>query len=121
MTRLVKESPNGSTVKGRAERPGGRSDLLKHAVPGRLVIEASVCSPAILPGNPPEPCPELLTEDEAIRYLRIDTIDIANPSETLRGYRGQGVLRATQVSKKLFYRRVELDRFLERITDQNPR
>ena len=27
---------------------------------------------AILPGNPPEICPELLTTEEAIKYLRLD-------------------------------------------------
>ena len=74
-----------------------------------------------LPGDPPVPCPELLTECEAIRYLRLDTVDIRHPADTLRRYRDQGLLRATQVSKSLFYRRVELDRFLARITDENPR
>ena len=33
----------------------------------------------ILPGEPQQPCPELLTEGEAARYLRLDTIDISNP------------------------------------------
>ena len=78
-------------------------------------------APAILPGNPPQPCPELLTEEEAIRYLRLDTIEIANRSGTLRRYRERGLLRATQVSKRVFYRRTELDRFLERLTEDNPR
>ena len=76
----------------------------------------------VLPGVPPQPCPELLTEDEAIRYLRLDTITgLRNPSETLARYRAQGMLRGTQVSKRVFYRRVELDRFLERVTAENPR
>lgn len=78
-------------------------------------------TPAILPGKPVQPCPELLTEEEAIRYLRLDTVDIANPAATLRRYREQGTLRATQVSKRVFYRRKELDRFLERVTETNPR
>ncbi len=77
--------------------------------------------PVILPGNPPQPCPELLTEEEAIRYLRLDTINIKNPPETLARYRDEGILRGTQVSKRVFYRRNELDRFLERLTDKNPR
>ncbi len=77
--------------------------------------------PVILPGDPPQPCPELLTEEEAIRYLRLDTVKVARPSETLRRYRDTGLLRATQVSKRLFYRRTELDRFLERLTHSNPR
>lgn len=75
----------------------------------------------ILPGDPPKPCPELLTEEEAIRYLRLDTVNVGDPSATLRRYREMGILRATQVSKRLFYRRVELDRFLERATESNPR
>ncbi len=68
-----------------------------------------------------DPCPYLLTEAEAIRYLRLDTIGIANPDDTLRRYRDMGLLRATQVSKKLFYLRRELDLFLARITERNAR
>ena len=76
----------------------------------------------VLPGGPPLPCPELLTEEEAIRYLRLDTISgLRNPKETLARYRAAGMLRGTQVSKRIFYRRVELDRFLERLTTENPR
>ena len=76
----------------------------------------------ILPGGQfPQPCPELLTEGEAIRYLRLDTVGIAKPAESLRYYREKGLLRATQVSKRLFYRRVELDRLLDRLTESNPR
>lgn len=81
----------------------------------------SLLSWAILPGNPPSPCPELLTEDEAFRYLRLDTVGIENPSETLARYRRDGMLRGTQVSKRIMYRRVELERFLERQTEENPR
>lgn len=70
---------------------------------------------------PAMPCPELLTEDEAIRYLRLDIIDVENPEETLRRYRKQGLVRGTQVGKCVRYRRQELERFLERITESNPR
>ena len=76
----------------------------------------------VLPGNPPQPCPELLTEEEAVRYLRLDTIHgLRSPGETLARYRAMGSLRGTQVSKSVFYRRVELDRFLDRLTNENPR
>ncbi len=75
----------------------------------------------VLPGNPPEPCPELLTEGEAVRYLRLDEIDIEDPAGTLRYYRKKGLLRATQVGKSVRYRRVELERFLDRLTETNPR
>ena len=76
---------------------------------------------AWLPGNPASPCPELLTEDEAIRYLRLDTIRIQDPAATLRSYRKRRLLLGTQVSKKVFYRRTELEAFLQRQTQENPR
>ena len=76
----------------------------------------------VLPGSPLLPCPELLTEEEAIRYLRLDTIrGLKNPGESLARYRATGMLRGTQVSKSVFYRRIELDRFLDRLTSENPR
>jgi hypothetical protein len=76
---------------------------------------------AFLPGEPSQPCPELLTEAEALRYLRLDLIDVENPANTLRYYRQKGLLFATQVGKCVRYRRVELDRLLDRLTDTNPR
>lgn len=78
---------------------------------------------AVLPttGGGVEPCPSLLTEAEAIRYLRLDTVAIRNPGATLRRYREAGTLRGTQVSKRVFYRRQELDEFLGRQTEGNPR
>lgn len=74
-----------------------------------------------LPGEPPAPCPELLTEEEAIRYLRLDTVGIRDPAATLRRYRERNLLRGTQVSKRIFYRRVEIEKFLEEQTENNPR
>lgn len=74
-----------------------------------------------LPGEPALPCPELLTEAEAIRYLRLDEIKTEDPAGTLRYYRKKGLLRGTQVGKCVRYRRVELERFLERVTETNPR
>ena len=68
-----------------------------------------------------QPCPELLTESEAFRYLRLDQVSIKNPGDTLRRYREIGLLRGTQISKRIFYRRCELDRLLERLTENNPR
>lgn len=71
--------------------------------------------------DPARPCPELLTEDEAIRYLRLDTTGVGRPGQTLERYRAMGLLRGTQVGRRVFYRRIELERFLERQTDANPR
>jgi hypothetical protein len=80
-------------------------------------------SPAVLPdGNGWfTPCPELMTEDEAIRFLRLDQINTEDSSGTLRYYRKKGLLRATQVGKCIRYRRIELEMLLERLTDVNPR
>ncbi|MCC6968975.1 MAG: helix-turn-helix domain-containing protein [Phycisphaerales bacterium] len=93
-----------------------------------------IFSPGVLPAHyrrdaegrlvevaPAMPCPELLTEEEALRYLRLDIIDIDNPEDTLRRYRKLGLIRGTQVGKCVRYRRQELERFLERITENNPR
>lgn len=80
-------------------------------------------TPAVLPdGNGGfTPCPELLTDEEAIRYLRLDQVNIADPGSTLRYYRMRGILRATQVGKCIRYRRIELDRLLDKLTETNPR
>jgi len=80
-------------------------------------------TPAVLPdGNGGfTPCPELLTDDEAIRFLRLDGINAENPANTLRYYRKKGFLRATQVGKCIRYRRIELEKLLERLTEANPR
>ena len=62
-----------------------------------------------------------MTEDEAVRYLRLDLIDVEDPAGTLTYYRKTGKLRGTQVGKCVRYRRVELDRLLDRLTEGNPR
>jgi len=67
------------------------------------------------------PCPDILTEDEAVKYLRLDTIDIKNPGETLRRYRAGGSLRAVQISKAILYPLSELRRFIETLAENNPR
>ena len=80
-------------------------------------------TPVVLPdGNGAfTPCPELLTEAEAIRFLRIDTVKIKNPAATLRRYREAGILRGVQISKKVFYSHKELVLFIEQLTEKNPR
>ena len=83
----------------------------------------TIMSAAVLPdGNGGyTPCPDLLTEDEAIRYLRLDTINIKNRAATLERYRKDGLLRGVQISKKIFYKRTELERFVEGLMEKNPR
>ncbi len=62
-----------------------------------------------------------MTEEEAARYLRLDLVSIKDPAETLAYYRRKGLLRGTQIGKCVRYRRVELERFLDLITEKNPR
>lgn len=64
-------------------------------------------------------CPELLTEDETIRYLRLDTIGHKNPSNTLRYYRSKHLLIATRIGKGVLYARKELDLFIDKMTQDN--
>jgi hypothetical protein len=63
-----------------------------------------------------KPAPILLTEQEAIILLRLDTIELKNPDDTLRRYRDGGLLRATQISRKIFYYLPEILSFIERQT-----
>ncbi len=59
------------------------------------------------------PCPELLTEQEAARYLRLDIDGSSDPERTLKYYRDKGELIAIKVGRKNRYRRQDLDNFLE--------
>ena len=69
--------------------------------------------------DPPRPCPELLTAEEAIRFLRLD--DLQAPMDVLYQYRRQGLLRGTQVGRNIRYLRTELLRCLEKLTEEKPR
>jgi hypothetical protein len=62
------------------------------------------------------PCPELLTEEEAIKYLRLDIDGPAKPENTLRYYRERKKLKGTRIGKRILYTRKALDEFLERMT-----
>ena len=58
------------------------------------------------------PCPELLTEQEVIKYLRLDIDSSPDPKRTLKYYRDKGELIAIKVGRKNRYRRQDLDDFL---------
>ena len=64
------------------------------------------------------PVPELLTEEEAIKFLRLDDGATKNPATTLQYYRTEGLLRPTRVGKKLRYLRSELFTFLDVLTQR---
>ena len=74
--------------------------------------------PAVLPDGSGgfTPCPSLLTEAEAIRYLRLDIDGPAKPENTLKYYREKQKLKGTQIGKRIFYSRIALDEFIEKMT-----
>ena len=81
--------------------------------------ETSQCHGAfsVLPGGQGQLCPDLLTEEETIRFLRLDVKGPGDPQKTLRYYRERGLLKATRVGKRLRYQRKELLDFLDRLTE----
>jgi hypothetical protein len=67
---------------------------------------------------PPRPAefPELMTPLEAAQYLRLDQTGRHNPLSALRTitfWRNKGQLRATKYARHVWFRKKELDRFLE--------
>lgn len=58
------------------------------------------------------PCPDVLTEDEVIRFLRLDLETSSDPRQTLKYYRDRGELVAIRLGRKNRYRRQGIDGFL---------
>ena len=58
--------------------------------------------------------PELLTEQEAVIFLRLDTEN--NPKRTLKYYRDKGQLRAVKIGTNLLYPKKELLSFIQAAT-----
>lgn len=61
------------------------------------------------------PCPSVMTEEEAIKYLRLDIDGPKNPSNTLKYYRDRGLLRAVRIGRNLRYPRTELDAMVQNL------
>ena len=83
------------------------------------IINSPVISITVLPdGNGGfTPCPEVLTEEEAIRFLRLDMNGLKNPANTLRYYRQEGKLKGTRISNRIYYTLKSLREFTEEVTD----
>ena len=62
------------------------------------------------------PCPFVLTEQEAIRFLRLDVNGPKKPELTLRHYRHKNKLEGTQIGNRLRYTLKDLLKFLEKNT-----
>lgn len=69
--------------------------------------------------NPPEPVPQLLTAEEACRYLRLDEgRDMPQAVKSLRRLVELGRLRPTRIGRSNRYLREELHRCLKAITEE---
>jgi hypothetical protein len=68
-----------------------------------------------------EPVPEVLTEEETIKFLRLDIDGPADPHQTLKYYRDEGLLRGTRISRKYLYQKKELLLFLDKVTNRTNR
>ena len=75
--------------------------------------------PSYMPDG--SPVPDLLTEDEAIKFLRLDENGPKNARNTLKYYRDEGLLHAVRVGKRYRYQRKELLEFLDRATERTNR
>lgn len=64
-----------------------------------------------------QPSADLLTAEQAIRYLRLDEIGLKNPHLALARYRYRGLLHGTRFAGRVWYLRSELDAFLRRCTE----
>ena len=62
------------------------------------------------------PVPEVLNEQEAIEFLRLDD-GPKHPEVSLQYYRSEGLLKGVKIGRKLRYTKTELLRFLERISE----
>jgi hypothetical protein len=66
-----------------------------------------------LPTDPPKPCPRLLTEEEAIIYLRLDKTKVKDPHRTFTKYRERGLIKGYRIGRCVRYRAEDLERFVD--------
>ena len=59
------------------------------------------------------PCPEVMLEDELVKFLRLKELGIKNPQNTLRYYRERGKLRPTMIGNRKVYTRTTACEFLK--------
>lgn len=62
----------------------------------------------------------LLTRDETIRYLRLDQAGVKDPSRSLDYYRKAGLIPGVRLGRCIFFRKRELDRFIETQMERIP-
>jgi hypothetical protein len=65
-----------------------------------------------------QPVPEVMLENELIKFLRLEELGIKNPVNTLRYYRERGKLHATRIGNRNAYTRRAACEFLEVMTQK---
>lgn len=60
--------------------------------------------------------PELMLEEELVKFLRMRELGIKNPKNTLRYYRERGILRPCRIGGRNAYTRRAALEFLEKLT-----
>ncbi len=63
----------------------------------------------------------LLTEEEAVKWLRLDVDGPADPRQTLKYYRARGLLRGCRVGKRVRYPVCELEALVARLVEREAR
>lgn len=63
----------------------------------------------------------VLTEQEAVRYLRLDETKVKNPADSLTRYRRKGLLRGVQIGREIRYHIEELNVLIQKLMEVNPR
>lgn len=81
-----------------------------HWIPGEIVDGQR---------QPPQPCPDLLTKQEAIRYLRMD--DRIDPAQSFDRFRRRHGLPAVAIGKQYLYRRQDLEQTIGRVVNERKR
>lgn len=61
------------------------------------------------------PAPFVMSEDEFLRFCRIDTFGLKNPRNTLRHYRKTGKLKASQLSGRNIYTIEQAKKFMRNL------
>ena len=68
--------------------------------------------PMVMPNG--SPAPTVMTEQDLITFLRLDTDGSSNPHLTLQYYRDKGLLKPIRIGKSLRYTRFHVMDFLDK-------
>jgi len=63
----------------------------------------------------------LLTEPEAILWLRLDQAGVGHPEASLKRLRDRGAIRTVRLGRRVFYPVQELQRFVNREIERSER